>query len=64
METMTTQKAGERGLKASRAGSGVDVGSVVDCGLEGGRPSVEVDCRGIDSIVEDFGVGDIVIVCR
>jgi hypothetical protein len=63
METMTTQKAGERGLKASRAGSGVDVGSVVDCGLVGGRPSVE-DCRGIDSIVEDFGVGDIVIVCR
>jgi hypothetical protein len=57
---MTSQKAGERVLKASKAGSGTCVVSPV-VAAEGVSPSVDVDFRGADSIIVDvFGVGDMV----
>jgi hypothetical protein len=54
---MTSQKAGERGLKASIAGSGIGAVLAIEGGVEVLNSSMDVDFRGPDSmIVEALGV--------
>jgi hypothetical protein len=50
---MTSQKAGERELKASNAGSGVDAVLTIEGGGEVLSLSVDVDFRGPDSMIVD-----------